>query len=150
MEQLGIGDAPADAGRNGELLIPLLQELQNTYGYLPPDVLRWMSDKSRIPLSRMYGVITFYSQFYTRPRGRHTVRCCQGNACHVKGGKRVAEEIREKLGVDEGETTTDGAYTYEEVQCLGTCFLAPVVMVDDDYYGNLTLKSAEKIFEHYE
>jgi NADH-quinone oxidoreductase subunit E len=149
LEELGLNTKTTGRSRNAELLIPLLQRLQAEYGYLPPEVLSWVSTETGIPTSRMYGVITFYSQFYTAPRGRHIVRCCQGTACHVKGGKRVAEALTEKLGIGEGETTPDGNFTFEAVQCLGTCFLAPVAMVDDDYYGQLTHESAPKILEQY-
>lgn len=149
LEELGLQRKGTGRSNNAELLIPLLQRLQAEYGYLPPEVLSWVSKETGIPTSRMHGVITFYSQFYTSPRGRHTVRCCEGTACHVKGGKRVAEALTEELGIREGETTADGTFTYEAVQCLGTCFLAPVVMVDDDYYGQLTHESAPKILEQY-
>lgn len=133
-----------------ELLIPLLQRLQDEYGYLPVEILQWVSDRTGIPTSRMHGVITFYSQFYTTPRGRHVIRCCQGTACHVRGGKRVAEAISDELDVEEGETTKDGRFTFEVVQCLGTCFLAPVMMIDNDYFGELTPESVTKILDEYE
>ena len=98
----------------------------------------------------MYGVITFYTQFYLKPKGRHTIRCCEGTACHVKGGKRIAESIVEELGVEEGETTGDMKFTFETVQCLGTCFLAPVVMIDGDYYGEMTKEKLVKVLNRYE
>ena len=98
----------------------------------------------------MFGVITFYTQFYLKPRGRHIVRCCQGTACHVKGASRIVENLMDELEVSEGETTADGKYTLETVQCLGTCFLAPVVMVDEDYYGELTQEKVPKILKRYE
>jgi NADH:ubiquinone oxidoreductase subunit E len=133
-----------------ELLIPLLQELQNGYGYLPMEVLKWVSGRTGIPMSRIYGVITFYTQFYLEPKGRHTIRCCEGTACHVKGGKRVAEAIVDELGVEAGGTTPDMKFTFETVQCLGTCFLAPVVMVDGDYYGEMTKDKLIKVLKQYE
>lgn len=119
-------------------LIPLLQGLQEAYGYLPPPVLIEISERTGIPTSRMYGVITFYAQFSTTPRGKHTVRCCCGTACHVRGCKSVAEAILHELDIEEGGTTTDGLFTFEGVACLGTCFLAPVMMVDNEYFGMLT------------
>ena len=130
-------------------LIPSLQDLQSADGYLPIPVLHWVSRETRIPTSRMYGVITFYSQFYTEPHGRHTIRCCQGTACHVKGGKRIAEAIKKELEVGEGETTDDMRYTFETVACLGTCFLAPVMMIDNDYYGRLTPGRVPSILKKY-
>ena len=126
-------------------LIPLLQKLQDAYGYLPPKVLIEVSECTGIPISRMYGVITFYTQFSIVPRGRHTVRCCCGTACHVRGCKEVAEAILSDLGVEEGGTTTDQRFTFESVACLGTCFLAPVMMVDNEYFGLLTPAKAKAV-----
>ncbi|MFP4563728.1 MAG: NADH-quinone oxidoreductase subunit NuoE [Spirochaetia bacterium] len=130
-------------------LIPLLQEIQETYNYLPRTVLDLMVRETGIPASRVHGVITFYAQFSTTPRGRHTIRCCQGTACHVKGSERISERIREELKVEDGETTEDMRFTFENVACLGTCFLAPVMMVDGDYYGNLTSDRVPEILEKY-
>ena len=137
------------SGESGELLIPILQDIQDAYGYLPKEVLEWVSKRTGIALSRMYGVITFYTQFHLHPKGKHTIRCCQGTACHVKGATRVGDAIVEHLGIDEGETTEDGQFTFETVQCLGTCFLAPVVMVDDDYHGEMTADSVKKVLDRY-
>jgi len=145
-------DKPAvgrDMGKTRELLIPLLQDLQDVYGYLPPPVLEWVSKKTGIPISSMYGVITFYSQFYLEPKGKHTIRSCQGTACHVKGSKAVGEAIEEHLGVVDGGTTDDMQFTYESVQCLGTCFLAPVIMVEDDYHSGMTQGKIKKVLEGY-
>ena len=139
-----------DRSHTSELLIPLLQDLQDAYGYLPKEILEWVSHRTRIPTSRMYGVITFYAQFYLKPKGRHTIRCCQGTACHVKGVKRISESIMEELEVEEGGTTPDYKFTFEVVQCLGTCFLAPVVMIDGDYYGEMTKERVPKILAQYE
>ena len=142
-----------DAKRNPtteELLIPLLQDLQDAYGYLPKQILDWVSEHTGIQASRMYGVITFYTQFYLKPKGRHTIRCCEGTACHVKGANRLAESIEDELGVSSGSTTKDMKFTFETVQCLGTCFLAPVVMIDDDYYGEMTKERIPKILKKYE
>jgi NADH-quinone oxidoreductase subunit E len=130
-------------------LIPLLQKIQKSFGYLPVPALLLLSRKTGIPTSRMHGVITFYAQFHTQPRGRHTVRCCQGTACHVKGGKRIAEAISQALGIEDGGTSGDMRFTFETVACLGTCFLAPVIMINDDYYGNLTPDKIPGILEAY-
>lgn len=123
-------------------LIPLLQQIQDAYGYLPASILHHLSERTGIPTSRMFGVITFYAQFSLEPRGRHTVRCCSGTACHVRGSKNVRESVSKELGVEEGETTDDRRFTLETVACLGTCFLAPVMMVDEQYYGLLTPERA--------
>ena len=130
-------------------LIPLLQGLQAAYGYLPPPVLVEVSERTGIPASRMYGVITFYSQFSITPRGRHTVRCCSGTACHVRGSKEVAEAILREINVEEGGTSADGRFTFESVACLGTCFLAPVMMVDNEYFGSLTPAKARAILKKF-
>ena len=140
----------ATSSGTDELLIPLLQDIQDGYGYLPKEVLEWVSHQTRIPIARMYGVITFYTQFYLKPKGRHTIRCCEGTACHVKGGKRIAESIVDELGIQDGETTKDMKFTFETVQCLGTCFLAPVVMIDGDYYGEMTKEKLVKSLKRYE
>ncbi|MFH0811546.1 MAG: NADH-quinone oxidoreductase subunit NuoE [Pseudomonadota bacterium] len=128
-------------------LIPLLQMAQELYGYLPEEVLKYISTKIKVPLSRIYGVITFYAQFYQKPRGKYIIKLCQGTACYVKGGKGILEEVERKLGVKAGETTDDRLFTLETVACLGTCFLAPVKMVNDQYHGKLTPRSAVKVLE---
>ena len=131
-------------------LCPLLQELQAVYGYLPPAVLMHLNRRTGIPASQIYGVATFYEQFHLEPHGRHTIRCCRGTACHVKGGHGMVEAIERVLGVSEGQTTEDMRFTFETVACLGTCFLAPVIMVNDDYYGNVKTAMIEGIVERYQ
>ncbi len=128
-------------------LIPILQEIQKAYGYLPPSVLTAMSSRTGIAASRIYGVITFYEQFYLEPHGRHTVRCCRGTACHVKGGRDIIRAIRRILGVEEGETTKDMEFTFETVACLGACALAPVMVVDGVYYGKMTSRKVNFVLD---
>ena len=130
-----------------DTLIPVLQEIQTTYGYLPQEVLAEFSNRSGIAASRIYGVATFYEQFHLKPRGRHTVKCCRGTACHVRGGLTIIEAIERVLGIEAGQTTEDMKFTFETVACLGTCFLAPVMMVDNDYYGHLTAEKIEEILK---
>ena len=134
-------------GKEQGSLIFILQAAQEIYGYLPEEVLRFISEKTRVPLSKIYGVITFYAQFYQEPRGKHIIKFCQGTACHVRGGKSILEELERTLGVKAGETTEDLMFTLETVACLGTCFLAPVKMIDDQYHGKLTTRSALKAIE---
>jgi NADH-quinone oxidoreductase subunit E len=134
---------------SADALIPLLQILQNEYGFLPPEVLKEASRLTDLPISRMFGVATFYEQFHLTPHGRHTVRCCRGTACHVKGGKSISHAISRALGIDEGDTTPDMRFTFETVACLGTCFLAPAMMVDNDYYGLLTAQKIHSILNSY-
>jgi NADH-quinone oxidoreductase subunit E len=124
-------------------LIPILQGIQEEYGYLPPDVLLETSRLTGIPASQMYGVATFYEQFHLEPRGKHLVRCCRGTACHVRGAHRVQETIEKTLGIGDGETTPDMLFTMETVACLGACALAPVMVIDKNYYGKMTPRSTE-------
>lgn len=130
-------------------LIPILQKIQESYGYLPKDVVMEMSERTGIPASQIYGVATFYEQFHLEPHGKHVIRCCRGTACHVKGGPEITEAIKRCLNIEPGETTEDMKFTFEMVACLGTCFLAPVIMIDDDYYGHLTPDKVQKILESY-
>jgi NADH:ubiquinone oxidoreductase subunit E len=118
-------------------VIPVLQKAQEIYGWLPKEVLKVISEEMGVPLSQIYGVVTFYSQFYLSRRGRHIVRQCDGTACHVKGAARIIETIENHLGIKAGETTPDYRVTYEVVYCLGSCGLAPVAMVDDQVVGHL-------------
>jgi NADH-quinone oxidoreductase subunit E len=128
-----------------DLLIPLLQKIQDAYGYLPATVLEWVSGRTGIPLSRMYGVATFYAQFSLEPRGKHAIRPCRGTACHVRGGKKIISTIRGALGLEDGETSPDMAFSFETVACLGACALAPVTVVDSTYYGKMTSRRAEQM-----
>ncbi len=130
-------------------LIPILQKIQDAYGYLPVEILFEVSKRTGLPVNQMFGVATFYEQFHLEPRGRHTVKCCRGTACHVRGGHEIAGTVERQLGVEEGSTTADMRFTFETVACLGTCFLAPVVMVDKDYYGNASPTRIKSILEKY-
>jgi NADH-quinone oxidoreductase subunit E len=130
-------------------LIPVLHEIQEAYGYLPAEVLSELSRRSGIAASRIYGVVTFYEYFHLEPHGRHTVRCCRGTACHVRGGQKIIAATKRILGIEPGQTTDDMQFTFETVACLGTCFLAPAMMVDADYYGHLTAKKIEDILQSY-
>ncbi|MEA2055118.1 MAG: NADH-quinone oxidoreductase subunit NuoE [Candidatus Thermoplasmatota archaeon] len=129
-------------------LIPLLQETQKAFGYLPKKALQEISGYLDIPLSRTYGVATFYSQFRFKPLGKYMVKICHGTACHVNGGINISQAIRGEFGIEEGETTEDGLVTLERVACLGCCSLAPVVMIHDKVYGNLTPDKVRKLAKH--
>jgi len=130
-------------------LISILQEVQETFGYLPKDILIYLSQKLRISESKIWGIVTFYTQFYLEPRGKNTVRVCLGTACHVKGARKILDRLKKILGIQPGETTKDLNFSLETVRCLGTCFLAPVVMVNQDYFGKLTPDRIEKIINQY-
>jgi NADH-quinone oxidoreductase subunit E len=119
-------------------LIGALQEIQEKFGYLPRAALEGISRRAHIPLSRIYGVVTFYAQFHTEPRGRHTVLCCRGTACHVRGAAKMVDQVTAQLSINPGETTTDGLFTLECVSCLGACALGPVVVLDGVYYDHMT------------
>ena len=136
-----------NAGPND--LVPILQEVQKAYGYLPKPILMAVSDRTGISASQIYGVATFYEQFYLEPHGRHTVRCCRGTACHVRGSTNIINAITQALGIEPNETTEDMRYTFETVACLGTCFLAPVMMINNDYYGHLNARKIKSILERY-
>lgn len=130
-------------------LIPVLQEAQNTYGYLSREVLERIADKMDIPISQIYGVVTFYSQFHLNPRGKNIIRVCQGTACHVRGAKAILKAIEDKLKIAAGGTTPDLKYTLETVACIGACGLAPVMMVNDDTHGRLTPEVIPEILAKY-
>jgi len=136
-------------GRKDDILIPLVQSIQEEYGWLPKEALRLAADHFRIPLSKIYGVVTFYSQFYLTPRGKHLVRCCRGTACHVRGSKRVIESVEQKLGLKDGQTSKDLTFSFETVACLGACALGPIMTIDDEIYGHMSpAKVSSLIDEH--
>lgn len=130
-------------------LIPVLQQAQDAYGYLSREVLERIAEGLKLPISQVYGVVTFYSQFHLNPRGKHIVRVCQGTACHVRGAKAILEAMEKELGVKPGETTADLNFTLETVACIGACGLAPVMMIDDDTYGRLTPEGIGGILQPY-
>jgi NADH:ubiquinone oxidoreductase subunit E len=128
-------------------IIPVLQKAQEIYGWLPRPVLEAVATGMRVPLSRIYGVVTFYAQFYLTPRGRHIVRQCDGTACHVRGASRIIDTVEHRLGIKAGSTTPDYRVTYEVVYCLGSCGLAPVAMIDDKVVGHLVPEATVKLVD---
>lgn len=133
--------------REGRGLVTLLQEMQAEYSYLPEEGLRAAAEALKVPLSQVYSVATFYHSFSLEPRGKHTCLVCLGTACHVRGGVRIAEEISRVLGVKSGETTSDGLVTYEAVNCLGACALAPLVVVDGEYHARMTPRGVNRLLK---
>ncbi len=123
-------------GQRG-VLIQVLQRAQEAYGYLPAEVLRAIADGLGVPLSQVYGVVTFYSQFYLTRRGKHVIRICDGTACHVRGAPKLIDALQRELGVAPGETTPDYQFTLEVVYCLGSCSLSPVAVIDEQVVGRL-------------
>jgi len=130
-------------------LIPVLQGAQDIYGYLPAEVLERISQELKIPFSEVFGVVTFYAQFHLKPRGRNIIRVCLGTACHVLGGSKIFNSLKDILGVDNGETTGDLRFTLESVACIGACGLAPCIMINDDTHGRLVTDSLKNILEQY-
>ncbi len=130
-------------------LIPVLHEIQEKVGYLPKDVQEYVAKELGVPFSQVYGVVTFYSFFSTEPKGDHTIGVCMGTACYVKGAEDIIEKIKEELDVDLGQTSKDGKFTMTITRCLGTCSLAPVIMIDDKVYGKVTAAKIPEILESY-
>ena len=130
-------------------LIPVLQQAQDVYGYLPQEVLETIASELRIPVAEVFGVVTFYAQFHLNPRGKNIVRVCQGTACHVRGGAGILDAVSHHLDNKPGETTKDLNFTLETVACLGACGLAPVMMVNDNTHGRLTPDDIPGILDSY-
>lgn len=130
-------------------LMPVLQEAQGKFGYLPSEVLEIISKDLKIPLSEIYGVATFYSQFSLIPKGEYDVSICMGTACYVRGAQDIVDEVVKQLGVGVNETTPDMKFSISETRCLGACGLAPVLVVNDDVYGRLSSKDVKDIIEKY-
>jgi len=128
-------------GARGALL-PVLQEVQRRYNYLPAFALKVISQELGISRSTIYGLVTFYAQFSLKERGKYIIRLCEGTACHVRGSHAIRETVKKTLGLENDGTTVDKRFTLQTVACLGTCFLAPVMMVNSAYYGGLTISKA--------
>ncbi len=137
-----------DVSERRASLISALQELQLRYRYLPEEALRQVAARMNVSLEQVYHIATFYTCFRLEPMGRHHIRVCQGTACHVRGSVGIEEEINRKIGIEPGQTTSDGRFTLDAVNCLGCCALAPVVVVDDDYY-QMSKSKIEKTLEKY-
>lgn len=130
-------------------LISILHDTQAEYNYLPKDALESISEKLKIPLSDIYQVATFYKAFSLKPRGKYHIRVCLGTACHVRGGQRILETVERLLGLKKDETSDDGLYSLESVNCLGCCALGPVMVVNEEYHGNINPAKVEKILKKY-
>ncbi len=132
-------------------IIPLLQDIQDIFGYIPEDAVDLISKRLDIPESKLYGVTTFYAQFHLRPRGENIITACCGTACHVKGSERIINSIRTALGLGSGEDTTrDQKFTLEKVACIGTCSMAPVVVINKDVYGGITPDKITRTLKKYQ
>jgi NADH-quinone oxidoreductase subunit E len=131
-------------------LISILHEVQSLENYLPEAALRYLSQKTGVPLTQLYGIATFYHFFSLTPKGRHQIFVCLGTACHVKGSPRILGEVKKRLGAEEGDTTTDMRFTLNTVRCVGACSFAPVLLVDKDTHGNVAPKQVVDILSRYE
>jgi len=130
-------------------LIPLLQDIQHKYGYLPEDILQKTSEHVNIPFATVYGVATFYNQFRLKPLGKYIIRVCRGTACHVKNSANVLIALETELEIKAGTTTRDKLFTLETVACIGACSIAPVININEEYFGRLTVKEIPKIIKKY-
>ncbi|MBW1786825.1 MAG: NADH-quinone oxidoreductase subunit NuoE [Deltaproteobacteria bacterium] len=130
-------------------LIPLLQEVQETFGYVPPESIEPIADALKLFSTQVQGVITFYAGFSLEPKGKYVVRVCRGTACHVKGGRSILRLMKKELDLDEGETGEDYRFTLETVACLGACFLAPTMMVNRTYFGKLSPPKVASVLGQY-
>jgi len=131
--------------KHGKYLISILQEIQNTYFYLPEEMLRNVAEKTKIPLIDVYGVATFYQSFSLTPRGKHKITVCSGTACYIRGGTKIAEAVARELGIEVGDTTGDMMFTLETVNCLGCCAIGPIVVIDGEYFGEMTAEKTIKL-----
>lgn len=158
MEKMKIPlEVEADLGRINQIvaeyrqqrwaLIPLVQKIQNELGYIPPQSIPMIAKNLGLFTSQVQGVISFYEQLYTEPRGRKVVRVCRGTACHVRGGRTILKLVMQHLGIEEGQTTADFEYTLETVACIGVCALAPNLVIADRVHGHMNPKKVEKLFK---
>lgn len=133
--------------RDENALVAILQDINEEFRYLPENILNYVSIKLGIPLSQIYNMATFYKAFSLKPRGKHIITVCLGTACHVRGAPRILEELKRILKIKEGETTEDKLFTLETVNCLGACALGPIVVVDNKYHGQMTIRKTSKLIE---
>ncbi len=127
-----------------EYLIFLLQDIQSSYGYISPESMQRVCDRTGVPLTRAYSVATFYQSFRLDPKGEHEIKVCLGTACHLKGGQRLVDELERRLHVEAGGTTEDMRFTLNTVNCLGACAISPVMVVDDEYHPSMSVKKMDR------
>jgi NADH-quinone oxidoreductase subunit E len=136
------------SGQKGTM-IPILQGIQDAYGYLPRQALEYASRKLKVPFSRIFGVATFFAQFHLKPRGKNIIRVCQGTACHVRGAAKIMKKLKDELNLEVGGTSEDKKFTLESVACIGACGLAPVIMINNDTFGRLTPDKVSAILKEF-
>lgn len=130
-------------------LMPILQKAQDIYGYLPIEVQTIISNETGVPLEEIYGVVSFYSQFSLNPKGKYNISVCLGTACYVKGSGDIYNKLKEKLNIEDGGCTPDGKFSIEACRCIGACGLAPVLTINEDVYGRLTVDDVDKVLAKY-
>lgn len=130
-------------------LIGILNDIQEKYGYIPKQAQLVISEELKIPMAEIYGVITFYSRFTLAPKGKYNLSICLGTACYVKGSQKLLDRAKERLNIEPGQVTLDGKFSIDEVRCVGACGLAPVFMVNDEVYGNATVKKLDEVLDKY-
>lgn len=130
-------------------LMPIMQKAQEIYGYLPFEVQKIISDTMSVPIEKIYGVATFYSQFNLYPKGTYQISVCLGTACYVKGSGDIYEKLKDELGIEGGQCSEDGKFSLDACRCIGACGLAPVMMINDDVYGRLTVDDVKGILTKY-
>jgi NADH-quinone oxidoreductase subunit E len=135
-------------GNHPSSLILVLQDIQALYRYLPEDALLYLSDRLGVPVSRIFNVATFYKAFSLKPKGKHEVQVCMGTACHVRGAKRILDTVSRELALEPGDTSADLKYSLDTVNCLGSCALGPLVVVDQEYIGHATSQKMKKIIDN--
>ncbi len=137
-------------GHQTSRIIQILQDIQVEFNYLPKETLEYISQRLRMPMSKIYSIATFYAGFSLNPRGKHLCTVCVGTACHVRGAANVLDRIEERLGIKSGATTPDKLFTLETVNCLGACALAPIVVIDGEYHGQTTVNKVDVVIDKYE
>jgi len=148
MMDLSKVDAIIDGHRaDATALLAILQDVQGQENYLPREAVDHIAKRLSVPLSRIYSMATFFEAFHLEPRGRHICTVCMGTACHVRGAKRLVEQVERDLKISSGQTTPDMAFTIEEVNCVGACALGPLVIVDGEYHGNMTSDRLSKLVQ---
>jgi NADH-quinone oxidoreductase subunit E len=130
-------------------IITILQDIEKAFGYIPEDAVNWFSQKLDIPASRFFGTATFYSQFHLKPRGKNVITVCRGTACHVKNSSNILYAIESTLNIKAGETSRDKKFSIEVVNCIGACSIAPVITINDEYFGRLTVKEIPSILKKF-
>lgn len=147
MKKLEVDKILIKNGWSRNKIVGILQDIQDFYGYLPEDILVYISEKIDIPLSQIYSISTFYKAFSLKPKGKYRIKVCLGTACHVRGGYTISEFLKNKLGISPGETTKDNLFSFDTVNCLGACAIGPIVVINEKYYGQMDVRKIEKLIK---